>query len=70
MDTLGTSHKCPCTEVSVFAHKTVIWDQIRCDYFTGCPHFAGLHFTGVTVPAINPTTILIHVVILSVLKAH
>jgi hypothetical protein len=30
------------------ALRTAVWDQM-CPYFTGCPHFAGLLFTGFTV---------------------
>jgi hypothetical protein len=32
-----------------FALRTAVWDQMRCPYFTGCPHFVGLLFTGFTV---------------------
>jgi hypothetical protein len=32
-----------------FALRTAVWDQMRCPYFLGCPHFAGLLFTGFTV---------------------
>jgi hypothetical protein len=32
-----------------FALRTAVWDQMRCPYSTGCPHFAGLLFTGFTV---------------------
>jgi hypothetical protein len=30
-----------------------VWDQMRCPYFTGCPHFAGLLFTGFTLVTCN-----------------
>jgi hypothetical protein len=32
-----------------FALWTAVLDQTRCPYFTRCPHFAGLLFTGFTV---------------------
>jgi hypothetical protein len=44
--------RCPHFRVQ-FALRTAVWDQIRCPYFTGCPHFAGLLFTGFTVQIIR-----------------
>jgi hypothetical protein len=37
-----------------FALRTAVGDQMRCPYFTGCPQFAGLLFTGFTVIVFSP----------------
>jgi hypothetical protein len=31
------------------ALRAAVWDQMRRPYFSGCPHFVGLLFTGFTV---------------------
>jgi hypothetical protein len=50
---LGRAKSVPNSEVSSFTGqfvlKTAVWDQMRCPYFTGCPHFAGLLLTSFTV---------------------
>jgi hypothetical protein len=54
-NTLGTSKECPYFKYPYFrkfqwtAFRKVIWEQVRCLRFTGCPHFAGLPFTGFSV---------------------
>jgi hypothetical protein len=40
-----------------FALKTAVWNQMRCPYFTGYPHFTGLPFTGFTVLSNGISTI-------------
>jgi hypothetical protein len=51
-DIIGQAYlfqRCPYFRVWS-ALRTVIWDQIiSCPNFTGCPHFAGLHFTSFIV---------------------
>jgi hypothetical protein len=45
---LSLIQRCPHFRVQ-FALKTSVQDQMSCPYFTGCPHFAGLLFTGFNV---------------------
>jgi hypothetical protein len=58
---LGQAKCSPNSEVSSFqgaiCTKRAVWDQMRCPYFTGCPHFAGLLFTGFIVN--DPSVIII-----------
>jgi hypothetical protein len=49
----GQTKSVPISEMFSF-HRAIcnekqLWDQMRCPYFTGCPHFAGLLFTGFAV---------------------